>query len=104
FLTALTGTNVDEGMDYFIGRLNDEPDERDRQMIAFVIMDLANRVDRVPQALDAAAQYVSRMEETNGFSFTAFCVEHGRTDILERMARDNDNVIGVATALLLRGT
>ncbi|MCA9066139.1 MAG: hypothetical protein KDA96_23890, partial [Planctomycetaceae bacterium] len=102
FLNALAGDEVDEGLDYFIGRLEHEPDERDRQLIAFVIVDLANRVGQIPRALEAAAPYVSRMEDHSGFSFTSFCIQHGRSDVLEAMARKNDDVLGVATALLTR--
>jgi len=102
FLKAVAGVDVDESIQYFIRRLNHEPDLADKRMIAFVIVDLGQRVDRVNVALDAAAPYVSKLEDPNGFSFTAFCVSAGRFDILEQAARENDDVLCLATAMLAK--
>lgn len=100
FLKALAGVEVDQSLQYFIDRLNQEPDDADKRMIAFVLVDLGQRVDRVNMALDAAANYVSRLEDPNGFSFTSFCVKAERLDLLESAARENDDVLGLVTVLL----
>lgn len=102
FLKAVAGIDVDESMTYFINRLNEEPDLADKRMIAFVLADLGQRVDRVNMALDAAAPFVSKLEDPSGFSFTAFCVSAGRLDTLESAARENDDVLALATAMLSR--
>lgn len=103
FLKAVAGIDVDQSLQYFIDRLNKEPDPADKRMIAFVVVDLGQRVDRVNQTLDAAAPYVSKLEDPTGFSFTAFCVKSGRLDALETAARENDDVLALATALLSAG-
>lgn len=103
FLKAVAGINVDESMQYFIDRLNQEPDAADKRMIAFVLVDLGQRVDRVNVALDAAAPHVSRLEDPAGFSFTAYCVNANRLDTLQATARENDDVLAMATALLMTG-
>jgi hypothetical protein len=103
FLKAVAGIGVDESMQYFIDRLNQEPDEADKRMIAFVLVDLGQRVDRVNMALDAAAPHVSRLEDPAGFSFTTYCVNAKRLETLQAAARENDDVLAMATALLMAG-
>jgi len=103
FLKAVAGMGVDESMQYFIDRLNQEPDAADKRMIAFVLVDLGQRVDRVNMALDAAAPHVSRLEDPAGFSFTSYCVSAKRLDTLQAAARENDDVLAMATALLMKG-
>ena len=102
FLKALAGRDVDAAMQYFIDRLNNEPDEADKKLIAFVLVDLGQRVDRMNQALTVAAPYLSRLEDPNGFSFCEACVSAGRQDLLEEMAGQNDDVLAMATALLAK--
>ena len=102
FLNALAGVEVDESMQYFIDRLQREPDAPDQRMIAFVIADLGQRVERTSMALEAAAPFLKQMEDPAGFSFTAYCVGAKRFDILESSARENNDVLGLATVLLLQ--
>ena len=102
FLKALAGVDVDESMQYFIDRLKQEPDLPDQRMIAFVIADLGQRVDREDMAIEAAAPYLKQMEDPAGFSYTAYCVKANRLDILEASAREDNDVLGLATAMLLR--
>ena len=101
FLSALAGNNVDDALAYFQKRLADEPDPPDQQLIAFVLLDLAQRVGRTESVLETAAPYVSRMEDPGGFSFSSLCVELGRLDLLEQTATQNDDAIGYVTARLL---
>lgn len=100
FLKAVAGVDVDESIQYFVNRLNQAPDLADKRMIAFVLVDLGQRVDRVNAALNAAGQYVSKLEDPAGFSFTAFCVNAGRFDTLQAAARENDDVLALATAMI----
>lgn len=102
FLKAVAGIDVDESMQYFIDRLKKEPDLPDQRMIAFVIADLGQRVDRENIALEAAAPYLRQMEDPAGFSFTSYCVKANRLDILENSAREDNDVLGLATAMLVK--
>ncbi|MCR9200239.1 MAG: hypothetical protein NXI04_16515 [Planctomycetaceae bacterium] len=104
FLNALAGKDVDGGLAYFMKRLQDEPDEPDRQLIAYVLLDLAQRVGRLEQSLKEAAPLVSRMEDPNGFSFAKLCVDTGLTDELAAAAADNDDVLSYAIARLAGST
>lgn len=100
FLNALNGHNVDDALAYFMKRLTDEPDEPDRQLIAYVLLDLAQRVDNLESVLKEAVPFVSRMEDPNGFSFARLCVDVGLTEELATAAADNDDVLCYAIARL----
>ena len=102
FLRALSGEDEQAGLDWFTCRLQQEPDEADRRMIAFVLVDLATRLGRAAEVLETVAPWLSRMEDPNGFSFTAACIESGRPELLEMTARANDDVLAFATSLLVR--
>jgi hypothetical protein len=102
FLTALQGPSVNEGLQYFAARLRDEPDAADQRMIAFVLTDLASRVGRLAEVIEQVAPHLAGMDDPNGFSFTACCVEAGRLDLLESVARQKDDVLALATAMLLK--
>ena len=100
FLNALAGNHVDAAMQYFLDRLQNEPDEPDKKLIAFVIVDLGQRIERMDQALQATAEFLSRLEDPNGFSFNEACVKAGRQDLLKQIAEKNDDVLALATTLL----
>ena len=102
FLNALAGVDVDDSMNYFIDRLNQEPDAPDQRLIAFVIADLGQRVDRTNMAIEAAAPFLKQMEDPSGFSFTAYCVNAGRLDILEASAREDNDVLRLATVMMMQ--
>ena len=102
FLNALAGVDVDDSMKYFIDRLKKEPDAPDQRMIAFVIADLGQRVDRTKMAIEAAAPFLKQMEDPSGFSFTAYCVNAGRLDILEASAREDNDVLRLATVMMMK--
>ncbi len=104
FLRALAGIDTDESMLYFIERLNQESEPQNQRVIAFVIADLGQRVDRVNLALESAAPFLKRLEDPSGFSFTTYCVDANRLDILESSAREDNDVLRLATALLLQET
>ena len=102
FLQTVAGINVDAGLDWFSRRLRQEPDAPDQRLIAFVLVDLAQRCGRTADVLPVAAPHLSRMEDPNGFSFTACCVESGRLDLLEQTATENSDILAMATVLLLK--
>jgi len=100
FLTALAGDNQDAALAWFTQRLKDEPDEPDRQLIAFVLLDLAQRIDRTREVLKETLEFVGKMEDPNGFSFSQLCVELGLLEELETAAEANDDVLAFAIARL----
>ena len=104
FLQAVAGIDVAAGLNWFTQRLQQEPDAPDQRLIAFVLVDLAQRCGKTAEILPIAAPHLSRMEDPNGFSFTACCVESGRPDLLETTALENNDLLALATVLLVRQT
>ncbi|MEZ6043466.1 MAG: hypothetical protein R3C20_23450 [Planctomycetaceae bacterium] len=102
FLHAIAGINPEDSLQYFIDRLNAEPDEPDKKLIAFVVVDLGQRIGQLSQALEVAAPFLNRLEDPAGFSFTEACVDANRLDLLEQFARENDDILSMATVLLTR--
>ncbi|MCA9086769.1 MAG: hypothetical protein KDA81_22080 [Planctomycetaceae bacterium] len=104
FLNALAGEDEDAALQYFLKRLQDEPDLPDQRLIAFVLLDLAQRLGRTPEILERTAPLVSRMQDQGGFSFTQLCVELGQYETLEETAEENDDVLSYAISRLSRPT
>lgn len=100
FLQSIAGIEQDAGISYFLERLKAEPDEPDQQLIAYVLLDLAARIDRTKEVLQQTSSIVSKMEDPNGFSFTKICVDLGLTELLEESATANDDLLAYTIARL----
>lgn len=100
FLKALGDIDRDESLDYFRDRLASEQDERDRQMTAYVLVDLLTSCQRRDEAAEVAAKHLGELEEPNGFSFSALCGEAGRWDLLQSVAEANEDPLRFAAAVI----
>jgi hypothetical protein len=100
FLTALSGSGQDEALSYFRRKLADEPDERDKQMIAYVLVDLLLRIDRLADAVAVAEQHLKDLDESTGFSFAGLCQKAGRMDTLKKVAGDRGDWVGFLAAAI----
>ncbi len=100
FLNGLTGHDPSTSVQWFVDRMQSEPDENNKRLTAFVILDLGQRTDQEDTALNHVAPVLSQVEDPNGFSFTTLCVERNRLDLLEKTAISSDDVIAWATAKL----
>ncbi len=100
YLNAVSGKDVDSAVGYFKAKLDVEPDEEDKQMIAYVLVDMLIRCGKLEQAINFAEPHLSDMESPDGFSFSKLCEDAGRRDVLQRVSREQGNVIGFAQALV----
>ncbi|MCA9014724.1 MAG: hypothetical protein KDA77_05255 [Planctomycetaceae bacterium] len=102
FFKALTGAESDRnlGIAYFERKLEQEPDEEDKQMIAYVLIDLLTRVNQNERAIELAETYLSQFEDPNTFSFTDLCRKTDHLDVLQRVARGKGDLVTFAGALL----
>ena len=101
FLKVLLGRDVDQSLQYFRDKLESEPDEQDKPLLAYVLVDLLMRSDRLDEAVDVAARYLTNIGEDVSFSFAELCREAGRFDALQQVMRDRDDLVGYTAALLL---
>jgi len=100
FFNIVLGRDVDAALGYFRDKLAHEPDERDRPLLAYVLVDLLIRAKRLDEAVDIAAEYLANLGEDASFSFAELCVEADRMDVLQRVTRERDDPVGFVGALL----
>lgn len=99
FFRALLNRDRSEALDYFRERLEAEPDERDRPLLAYVLVDLLVRCGDRDSAVDVAARYLTNLGDDVTLSFFDLCVESGRFDALQSAMRAKDDPVGFAAAL-----
>lgn len=99
FFRALLGEGVDEAVAYFRQKLEAEPDEDDKPLLAYVLVDLLARIGRLRDAVPIAARYLRQVEQAE-FSFARLCHRAGALDTLREVARSNNDVVTYAAALL----
>lgn len=102
FFNVLADRHREDALNYFREKLAAEPDEQDKQIIAYVITDLLLRVGRDGDAVEVAEQHLKNIEES-GFSFSQLCQQAGRMDILQRVAREKGDLVGYTAAIVQNG-
>lgn len=100
FFQALLGEKVDEAIAYFREKLNAEPDEPDKQLIAYVLVDLTSRIGRWDDAIELAEHYLLNLDDGGSFSFAELCRDAGRMDVLQRVAQSKNDLVTFTAALL----
>jgi len=100
YFGVVSGAETEWSLDYFRERLKAEADERDRQIVAYVLVDLLQRAGRLGEAAEVAAEFLPDLEEPGGFSFAALCAKAGRLDLLEAAAEKGDDPVRYAAAVI----
>lgn len=100
FFLVTSGKDVESGLDYFRKKIAAEPDESDRRLIAFVLVDLLCRAGRESEAVDLAEKHLSELDEQFGYSFAELCRRAERTDALLRVARAKGDLVRYTSALV----
>lgn len=100
FFRFLSNDHRDEALAYFQRQLDQEPDEADKPMIAYVLVDLLVRVKQYDDAIPLAEKYLISADENFADSFNEMCREAGRYDALLRVAEQRGDLVGYAAALL----
>ncbi|MDA7527560.1 hypothetical protein OAF42_04405 [Planctomicrobium sp.] len=100
FFNILLDKNREEGLQYFRDKLEAEPDEQDKPLLAYVLVDVLMRSDQLDEAVDVSAKYLSNLNEEVSISFDELCVKAGRLDVLKRVRKEQDDLVGYAAALL----
>lgn len=100
FFRFLANEGREEALAYFQRKLDQEPDEADKPMIAYVLVDLLVRVKRYDEAIPLAEKYLLPADEGFADSFAEMCREAGRYDVLLRVAERRGDLVGYASTLL----
>lgn len=102
FFGVVAGDEMERSLDYFRERLKNEQDARDRQIIAYVLVDLLQRAGRFGEGAEVAAEHLPDLEEPGGFSFAALCAKAGRIDLLQAAAEKSGDPVRYAAAVIER--
>lgn len=100
YFRVLLGQNADQSLAWFRKRLANEPDERDKQMIAYVLVDLLCRVEKLDDAVHFAAEHLRDLDDPQGFSFVALCHEAGAFGKLREAAAEKSDAVSYVSSLL----
>jgi tetratricopeptide (TPR) repeat protein len=100
YFNALSDNNRDEALAYFRERLDTLPEEEDKRLIAYVLVDLLVRVDRLDEAIEIAQEHLKDIDESIGFSFAELCQQAGRMDALREVSREKGDLVRYTAALL----
>ncbi|MEZ6056053.1 MAG: hypothetical protein R3C01_05045 [Planctomycetaceae bacterium] len=100
FFRALLNQKRDESLQYFRDKLAQEPDERDKPLLAYVLVDLLVRVESLDEAVDLAEKYLSNLSDDLAISFSELCIKAKRFDTLQKVMKDQGDAVGLVAALL----
>jgi hypothetical protein len=101
YFKALSGDAA--ALDYFREKLGPDVQDSDNQLAALGFLELLMRLDRIDEAVEVAAKYLTGVQEQFGFSFADLCRKAGRYDLLLKLAREKDDLITYTAALLHEG-
>lgn len=104
YFKVLADEDREEGLDYFRHKLESEPDADDKPILAFALVDLLVRIDRLDEAVQVAQTYLKDLDESSGFSFAELCQQAGRMDTLRQAAREKGDLVSYTAALIQDGT
>lgn len=100
FFNILLDKNRDDGLQYFRDKLDVEPDEQDKPLLAYVLVDLLIRSDQLDEAVEVSARYLANLNEDVSVSFDELCVKAGRLNVLKQARKEQNDIVGYAAALL----
>lgn len=100
FFNVLLDQQRAAGLQYFRRQLELEPDEQDKPLLAYVLVDLLVRSGQLDEAVDIAARYLTNLGEDVSMSFDELCQNAGRLDVLQRVRKEQGNLVGFTAALV----
>jgi hypothetical protein len=100
FFKVLLNQQQEAALQYFRDQLEAEPDEQDKPIFAYVLVDLLMRANRLEEAVDIAARYLTQLSEEVSISFDELCTKAGRQDVLVRVREEQGDLVGFVSALV----
>lgn len=100
YFKALSGDSREEAIAYFRDKLGTDTADPNTQLAAFALVDLLQRLDRHDDALEIACKYLADAGSDFGLSLPELCAKAGRYDTLLKVAREKNDIISFAAALV----
>lgn len=104
FFRALAGEDRERNLAYFREKLHSETNDEEKPLLAYVLVDLLTRCDRLDDALAVARQHLADLAPTSGFSFAQLCQRAGRMTVLREIAQKKGDLVGYTAALVQEGS
>ena len=99
YFQVIHGDEREAGLKYFNEQLQQVTEPDDKRMVAYVIVDLLLRIERTDEAVELAAEYLSELEDAQGFSFSEICDKYNRLDVLQKVAADRQDAVSFLAAI-----
>lgn len=103
FFKVVQGDDPDGALDYFRKKLETETENEAKLLVAYVLVDLLMRTDRMDEAVDVAAEHLTEVDESSGFSIAQLFQQAGRMDRMREVARKKGDLV-MYTAALVNGS
>ncbi len=100
YFKIVAGIDRDASLQFFQQRLDQAEEQQDKELIAYVLVDLLMRIKDFPAAIQTAEKYLDQVNEQSGFSFVTLCEDTGDMQALERHARKTGNAVMYVAAKL----
>lgn len=100
YFKVLADEDRDAALEYFREKLAAASDPQDKQLVAYVLVDLLVRVKRLDDAVDVAEEHLSNLDDSSGFSFAELCQRAGRMDRLRSFAQSKSDLVAYTAALV----
>ncbi len=102
YFNAVLGKDADASLAYFRERAEQTDTRHEGTMAAEVYVDLLARIHRIDEAVDASIQLLPRDTQTRGVAPTLLdlCRRGGDYSKVAQLCREQDDLLGFATALL----
>ena len=103
YFQIVSGTQREESLAFFRQRLEEADEPQDRELIAYVLVDLMMRIKDFAGAVSVAETYLNNVHEQSGFSFVTLCEDTQDMTALQRHARKVNNPVLYLAAHLQQG-
>jgi hypothetical protein len=100
YFQALLGQDREGALAWFRQQIPADGGDTDRQLAAFALVDLLQRLDRHSEALDVALEYLGPAAEEFGLSIPELCAKANRFDTLRNHARERGDLLNFTAGLL----
>jgi hypothetical protein len=104
YFQIVSGQRREESLAFFRQRLEAADEQQDRELIAYVLVDLLMRVKDFPAAISVAETYLNNVHEQSGFSFVTLCEDTNDMAALQRHAKKVNNPVLYLAAQLQQET
>lgn len=100
FFKFLANDERDAAIAYFERQLDQEPDESDQALIAYVLVDLYARTDQLDKAVVLAEKHLLKADPDFAAAFSELCQKAGRLDVLQAAAETRGDIVTYVAALV----